>query len=74
MLKARSDGKKPSQFSTTEVRREVTAKFRRAAAVNVIAICANDHRAAHFSAEKEKLALKMRSILVNKLRQASRFR
>lgn len=35
---------------------------------NVIALCANDHRAAHFSTEKNELAEQMRLVLSQKLR------
>lgn len=39
---------------------------------NVIALCANDHREAHFSAGRNLLAEKMRRILSDKLRSHSR--
>jgi hypothetical protein len=39
---------------------------------NVIALCANDHRQAHFSAERETLASRMKKIIANRLRQRRR--
>ena len=34
---------------------------------NVIALCANDHRAAHFSADREALAIQMRKVIAAKV-------
>ena len=35
---------------------------------NVIALCANDHREAHFGADREALAARMKQIVADKLR------